>query len=201
MVSMSDTEERQLWTADEFLAWLQPGKHADLIDEEILMHSPANLSHADLLNFLDHLLRAYIESNKLGKLYREVVAVRQSARRVFLPDLAFFTNEQIPRLKTTYAPITSTMVVEALSPYTADHDVGPKFTAYEQHGVQEYWILDPEHLAHRFYRREGELLFEFATHAEKTPAQRVPGFWVHRSWPELEHLPKAGRCLAEINAM
>ena len=198
---MSDTEERQLWTADEFLAWLQPGKHGDLIDEEILIHSPVNLSHADLLNFLDHLLRAYIESNKLGKLYREVVAVRLSARRVFLPDLVFFTNAQIPRLKTTYAPIAPTMVVEALSPYSADHDVGPKFTAYEQHGVQEYWILDPEHLAHRFYRREGELLFEFAAHAEKTPAQRVPGFWVHRSWPEPEHLPKAGRCLAEINAM
>jgi hypothetical protein len=32
MVSTSDRHELRLWTADDFLDWLRPGVHADLID-------------------------------------------------------------------------------------------------------------------------------------------------------------------------
>ena len=55
LVSISDKVERELWTAEEFLEWLQPGKHADLIAGEKFMHSPVNLKHADLANFVDRL--------------------------------------------------------------------------------------------------------------------------------------------------
>src|SRR5213594_2357153 len=122
LVSLSDTEEQPLLTAEEFLDWLKPGVQADLLNGEIVMHSPVNLRHADLLNFVDHLLRSYIEQKKLGKLYREVVAVRLSARMVFLPDLAFFTNEQVGLLRPTFAPTAPALVVEALSPATASRD-------------------------------------------------------------------------------
>lgn len=197
-MSIDNVLERQLWTAEDFLEWLEPGIHADLIDGEKFMHSPVNLRHAKLLNFLDHLLRSYIERKKLGELYREVVAVRLSSRNAFLPDLAFFTNEQAARLHPTHAPFAPTLVVEALSPHTADRDVGPKFAAYEEHGVQEYWILDPQTLAHRFYRREGELLVEFAHGEEIIRAQTINGFWMKRSWLNPEALPETAPCLDEI---
>ena len=169
-----------------------------MIDGEIVMHSPVNLRHADLLNFLDHLLRSYLELKKLGRLYREVVAVRLSVRQVYMPDLAFFTVDQLSALKPTYAPLAPTLVVEALSPGTAQNDVGDKFAAYELHGVREYWVLDPDHLAHRFYKREGELLVEFAAGAERIPAQTVPGFFLKRGWLDPANLPDASQCLTEI---
>src|SRR5881296_3060504 len=133
LVSISDKVEKQLWTAEEFLEWLEPGVHADLIGGEKFMHSPVRFNHADLVNFVDRLLAAYIEGKKLGRLYREVVAVRLSVRDVFLPDLAYFTNEQVARLLPTHAPFAPTLVVEALSPRSADVDTGPKFAAYEAH--------------------------------------------------------------------
>ena len=179
--------------------WLKPGVHADLIYGEKFMHSPVNLRHADLLNFLDCLLRLYIERQKLGKLYREVVAVRLSSRNVFLPDLCFFTNEQAAKLKPTHAPFAPTFVAEVLSAWSADRDVGPKFAAYEEHGVQEYWILDPEELAHRFYRRDGELLVEFAANESVIRSQTIPGFYVRREWLNPDGLPDTGTCLAEIS--
>jgi Uma2 family endonuclease len=197
---ITSTQESRLWTADEFLAWLAPGVQADLIDGEKFMHSPVNLRHADLLNFLDRLLAGYIEAKALGRLYREVVAVRLSSRNVFLPDLAYFTPEQVPHLKPTHAPFAPTFVVEALSPYTGDRDLGPKFAAYEEHGVQEYWVLDPDSLAHRFFRREGELLVEFAQQEEVIAAQTVPGFWVRRGWLNPDQLPAVAPCLAEVLA-
>ena len=199
-VSVTDKEERQLWTAEEFLEWLEPGVHADLIDGERFMHSPVNFRHANLLNFLDRLLGLYIERKKLGQLHREVVAVRLSTRNVFLPDLSFFTTEQVARLKVTHAPFAPIFVVEALSSRSGRRDTGPKFAAYEEHGVQEYWILDPEHLAHRFYHRQGELLIELGTDDDPIKSRTIPGFWIRRTWLNPKQQPEVSRCLAEISS-
>jgi Uma2 family endonuclease len=201
MGSLKDKVERRLWTAEEFLDWLEPGKQADLIEGQIYMRSPVNFRHADRLNFLDHLLRSYLESHNLGRLYREVVAIRLSPRQVFLPDLAFFTHEQVARLTSTYAPFAPTWVTEALSPHSVDLDLGLKFAAYEAHGVQEYWVLDPEDLAHRFFQRQGELLVEYARGEEMIRSHAIPGFWVQRNWLNPEQLPPVTECLERIKAL
>jgi Uma2 family endonuclease len=198
VVTVTDKEQRQLWTADDFLDWLKPGIHADLIDGEKFRHAPVNFKHANLVNFLHRLLGMYVEAKRLGEIHGPVVALRLSTRNVFLPDLCFSTNEQVARLAPAHAPFAPTLVIEALSPWSADRDVGPKFAAYEEHGVQEYWVLDPEHLAHRFYRREGELLVEFASGTDLIQAQTVPGFWLKRAWLNPAQLPEVAPCLAEI---
>jgi Uma2 family endonuclease len=189
---------RRRLTSEEFLVWLQPGVFADLVDGEIALHSPVTLRHARLINFMDHLLRSYIEQEDLGELHRESVAVRLSVRETFLPDLAFFTKGQAARLAETHAPFAPTFVLEALSPTTVHNDTGRKFAAYELHGVQEYWILDPEKLAHRFYRREGDMLAEFGANADRIDSASIPGFWVKRAWLSPPKLPAVKACLAEI---
>ena len=188
----------RLLTSEEFLAWLQPGVFADLIGGEIFMHSPVNLRHARLVNFIDCLLRLYSEQEDLGELHRESVAIRLSTRETFMPDLAFFTKSQAARLAETHAPFAPTFVLEALSPRTASRDTGPKFAAYELHGVQEYWILDPEKLDHHFYRREGDMLSEFAADQERIESASVRGFWVKRAWLNPERCPPVRASLDEI---
>jgi hypothetical protein len=66
LVSESASMKRELWTATDFLDWLQPGVHADLIDGEEFMHSPVSLKNARLTNFLDHLLRSWLERTTFG---------------------------------------------------------------------------------------------------------------------------------------
>ena len=187
-----------LLTSEEFLDWLEPGVRADLIGGEIYMHSPVNLRHANLINFLDHLLRSYLEEESLGVLHREVVAVRLSLRETFLPDLAYFTAQQAARFAEAHVPVAPTFVVEALSPATAHNDTRRKFSAYELHGVQEYWILDPQKLAHRFYRRAGDMFVEFAAGAARIDSASLPGFWVKRAWLNPEKPPAVRAALAEI---
>jgi Uma2 family endonuclease len=200
LVSVTDKVERKLWTATDFLEWLKPGVHADLIDGEKFMHSPVNFRHARLLNFLFSLVHLYVEQKKLGEVHREVVAVRLSTRNVFLPDLAFFRPDQIGRLAESHAPFAPALVVEALSPWSADRDVGPKFAAYEEHGVEEYWILDPDTRAHRFYHRQGEELVEFALGEPVIRAHAIRGFWVRREWLSADPLPEVAPCLEEVLA-
>lgn len=133
----------------------------------------------------------------LGKLYREVVAVRLSTRNVYLPDLAFVPVTKVDDLEPTHIPFAPALVVEVLSPRTADRDTGPKFASYEEQGVGEYWILDPESGLHRFYRREGELLVEFAAGEDLVRSSSVPGFWMRRAWLDLSRLPPVAACPTE----
>ena len=192
--------ERELLTAEDFLEWLEPGRCADLIGGEIAMHSPVSVRHADLLNFLDGILRLYVDRRRLGFLYREVVAVRLSARNTFQPDLAFYRAERRSAIRRNHVEGAPDLVVEVLSPRTADRDTGPKFAAYQRHGVLEYWILDPEALAHRFYRRDGELLIEYAAGEEKIDSRAVPGFSVMREWLDPRRTPPILEAFTRIEA-
>ena len=164
------------------------------------MHSPVSIPHADLLNFLDRLLGMYVDRRGLGYLYREVVAVRLDRRTVFLPDLAFYRAERRDAFRRNHIEAAPDLVVEALSPRTADRDTGTKFAAYQRHGVMEYWLLDPQTLAHRFYRRAGDQLVEYATGAARIESRAVPGFFVLRDWLDPDRLPPLTESLAVIEA-
>jgi Uma2 family endonuclease len=188
-------------SSDEFLEWLEPGLHADLIAGEIFMHSPVSFKHANLLNFVDRLLAAYIAERRLGQLYREVVAVKLSSRHTFLPDLCFFTNEQLTRLQPNYAPFAPALVAEVLSPSTQSLDRRQKFAAYEEFGVAEYWILDPMQGAHQFYCRQGEVLAPHgADSTDKMVSLVIPGFYLRRQWLNQPEFPDVMASLQEIRA-
>lgn len=199
-VSLSADVEEKLLTDADFLDWLEPGRFADLIDGEIAMHSPVSIGHADLLNFVDRLLARYIEDHDLGYLYREVVAVRLGSRNVFLPDLSFYRKERSGVIHDTYLDGAPDLVIEALSPRTAHRDVGSKFAEYEEHGVGEYWVLDPHTHAHRFYRRDGEILVEYGSEADRIESNVVSGFFLIRDWLHPDRRPATREALAAIEA-
>ena len=199
-VSAAADLERELLTADDYLERLDPEHFADLIDGEIFMHSPVSIRHATLLNFLDRLLGTYVDRHRLGGLFRESVAVRLSSRNAFQPDLAFYRAGREGQVRANHVEGAPDLVVEELSPRTADRDIGVKFAEYEQHGVVEYWVLDPETLAHRFYRRRGELLVEYAEGAAQITSRVVRGFFVMRQWLDPDASPPITESLARIEA-
>lgn len=193
------TNGHKLLSSEDFLDWLKPGVFADLIGGQISMHSPVNLRHATLVSFVDRLIASYLEETDLGGvLHRESVAVRLSARETFMPDLSWFSASQVGRLGETHVTFAPVFVVEALSPSTAKNDLGAKFAAYELHDVQEYWILDPQKQDHRFFRRAGDMLEEFANGDDKIVSSSIRGFWVKRAWLDPVKPPKISMCLKEI---
>jgi hypothetical protein len=72
--------------------------------------------------------------------------------------------------------------------------------AGREHGVDEYWVLDPQTLDHRFYRREGDFLTAFGEEEEIIRSTEVPGFFLHREWLDPERLPNVADCLEVIEA-
>lgn len=200
-VSFPEQTASELLTAEQFLDWLEEDIHADLINGEKFMHSPVNIRHAILLNFVERLMALYVEHRKAGIILCEGWAVRLSPRNVFLPDLCYFTPEQTRALRETFAPFAPTLVVEAISPSSSQRDAVQKFSAYEEHGVNEYWLLDPDDKQHRFFRRDGELLVEFAQeNAPVIECRSLAGFRVERAWLDAPQDFSVSECFQQLIA-
>ena len=138
-VSLAADVHDEILVAEEFIDWLTPDRHADLLDGEIAMHSPVPLRHAKLLNFVDALLRIHVERFDLGMVFREVVAVRLSSRNVFLPDLAFYRKDRLGLQRDDHIDGAPDLAVEVLSPRTAQRDVGTKLTACRRRSRTPRW--------------------------------------------------------------
>ena len=82
-----------------------------------------------------------------------------SDSNVVQPDLLFVSREREHLLsdgeKVRGAP---DLVVEILSPSTADKDRGSKRELYGRHGVAEYWLVDPIAETVSIHRQRGGVL-------------------------------------------
>jgi len=81
---------------------------------------------------------------KSGRIFPAPFDVRFSESgnvTIVQPDLSIFcSNEYLDESGASGAP---DWIVEILSPYTLQKDMGLKFQLYEKSGVKEYWIVDP----------------------------------------------------------
>lgn len=75
-------------------------------------------------------------------------------RNVLQPDLLYLTKG---RLKQVSKHVTGppSLVVEVLSPSTANRDRQEKLDLYAKFGVPEYWIVDPEMRSIEFLVNDG----------------------------------------------
>ena len=121
-----------------------PDKRYELLDGELLLTPAPNLRHQRLQLRLGMRLAQFIKERGLGELFFAPCDVVLSDTDVVQPDLLFVSRERRHLLSggdnVRGAP---DLVVEILSPATAERDRGYKRTLYAKHGVKEYWLVDP----------------------------------------------------------
>lgn len=79
-----------------------------------------------------------------------------SENDVFVPDMMVVCDRD--KIKGDGVHGAPDLVVEVLSPSTANRDRGYKMDAYARHGVKEYWIVSPEGKSVEVYRADGARL-------------------------------------------
>ena len=121
-----------------------PDKRYELLDGELLLTPAPNLRHQRLQFRLGSRLGRFIEERALGDFFFAPCDVVLSDTDVVQPDLLFVSRER-RRLLSNGDNVRGApdLVVEILSPATAERDRGHKRTLYARHGVKEYWLVDP----------------------------------------------------------
>ena len=136
-----------------------PDKRYELLDGELLMVPAPNLKHQEVQSRLGRELVNFIVEHALGKLFYAPCDVVLSDTDVVQPDLLFVSRERAHLLSNGEnvrgAP---DLVVEILSPSTADRDQGLKHELYGRHGVTEYWLVDPIAETVSIHRQRGGVL-------------------------------------------
>ncbi len=133
----------------------------ELLDGDLVMVAAPNLRHQELQFRIGRELGNFIVEHSLGKLFFAPCDVILSDTDVVQPDLLFVSREREHLLSSgENVQGAPDLVVEILSPATADRDQGYKRELYGRHGVTEYWLVDPvaETVSiHRQRQREGVL--------------------------------------------
>ena len=121
-----------------------PDRRYELVDGDLVVVPAPNLEHQAVQVRLGERLARFVRENRLGTLFFAPCDVVLSDTDVVQPDLLFVSAARAHLLSggenVRGAP---DLVVEILSPATAERDRGYKRALYAKHGVAEYWLVDP----------------------------------------------------------
>ena len=140
---MATTQPVIKFTYDDYRT--APGdERYELLDGDLIMVPAPNLKHQTVQLQLARRLAGFVQEQKSGKMFIAPCDVVLSDTNVVQPDLLFISQERGHLLSggenVQGAP---DLVIEILSPSTADKDRGVKHELYGRHGVTEYWLVDP----------------------------------------------------------
>jgi Uma2 family endonuclease len=85
---------------------------------------------------------------------------------VYQPDIIFISSDRLEIIGKKKIEGSPDIVIEILSSGTAYFDLRIKYRAYEEYGVREYWIVDPELKKIEVYENQNEK-FKIYSEAEE----------------------------------
>jgi Uma2 family endonuclease len=175
---------------EEFLS-AYGGVHAEWVDGTVFLMSPGNTPQSRLTRFLGAIIQIWAEEHQLGEALIAPLSVKMetSARE---PDVFFFRQEHMDRVHKTFVDGPPDLVIEIISRDTRGVDRGEKFYEYEQAGVPEYWLIDPDRRKVESYRLGADGAYEAVSTGdpETLRADALPGMALPVAWLWQESLPK-----------
>ena len=172
----------------------------ELINGDLIMHSPASFKHEDVFAFLFRVMGTFVSHHNLGKVLGSRFPVKLSKKDVLEPDIIFISNEKIRLIRERYFDGAPDLVIEILSESTKRYDLGEKLEKYFEYGVKEYWVVRcestsvPDKKWVRIYTSKSEFN-EFKRGRIKSSVMR---FWIDASWLWRVKKPSEKDCLDKI---
>lgn len=122
------------------------GVRAEVIDDNLYILASPSSYHASLSAKVKLALWRIILENDLGEIHDTPMDIfLKNGTIVVIPDIVFISKEnQSAKVKKrgVYGP--PDLHIEILSPGNSNYDLAVKKSLYEESGVKEYWIVDPE---------------------------------------------------------
>jgi Uma2 family endonuclease len=134
------------WTFDEMVAELEESNlPTELWDGELIMSPAPSFFHQETVGRFYERLTTWVREHKLGKTGVAPLDMVLTNTRATQPDVVFISNKRLGIIKERLMGAAD-LVAEVILPTSRRRDRIDKRDLYEQHGVKEYWLIDPEAL-------------------------------------------------------
>jgi len=141
---MTTTPTTVKLTYEDYVSFPDDGKRHELIDGEHYV-TPAPLTkHQRISVNLVSAIHHHCQQTTIGRVFSAPTDVKLTETDVVQPDLLFIGNARAHLITRENIQGAPDFIVEILSDSTRRRDERLKRNLYEQHGVKEYWIVDPE---------------------------------------------------------
>ncbi len=186
-------------TFEKFLEIAPESKKADLLDGKIIRDSSPVPKHGRIVSWLVQVLGLYVEKKNLGEVFTSPITVRLSTYQGPEPDVFFISKERAAVVVETHVDGPPDLCIEVISKSSRKYDRGRKFVLYADHGVKEYWIVDPlADTIELFENRAGAWQMLTADELGRIRSKVLNGFWIKPEWLGRKTLPPVLQALQEI---
>jgi len=135
---------KRRYTYEELVAEIpETNQPSELWDGELIMSPAPSFYHQKLVLWFYRRLHDWVSNRKLGEVVTGPIDMVLSPHRVTQPDVAFIAQDRLGIIaRAINGPVD--LAVEVVSLGNRNRDRIDKRDLYEQYGVKEYWIIDPE---------------------------------------------------------
>jgi Uma2 family endonuclease len=185
----------------QFLRLDEENNHFEWVDGRAIPMAAVTDEHSLVAGWLATLIRMFVEARKLGVVHVDPFQMKAAPDLPGrAPDILFVANRNLSRVKKLHVSGPADLVVEVISPGSRGLDRGNKFFEYEQGGVKEYWLIDPERKQPEFYLLGRDRLFRLANQANDPTYHSVvlKGLWLKPAWLWRRPLPTVMSVLKQI---
>lgn len=130
-------------TAEDYRQLPPGGPQYQLIEGELYMAPAPNRYHQEIVGNLHVILRNYLHKHRIGRVYLAPFDVYLDDINVLQPDLCFVSKANSRILTDDGAHGAPDLVIEIISPSSAQLDKKHKRKVYARAGVKELWMIDP----------------------------------------------------------
>jgi Uma2 family endonuclease len=142
---MEAKSTRRRWTYSEFAHLPISGStRYEIIDDELVVTPSPGTRHQRIVTRLVFTLYGFVEAHDLGEVFVSPFDVLFAEGDYLEPDVLFVRKDRADVVTDRGIEGPPDLVVEVLSPSTAERDRGTKLDRYRLYGVPEYWIVDPD---------------------------------------------------------
>jgi Uma2 family endonuclease len=166
---------RVILTYKDYEALPNNGRIYEIHEGELWITPPPTPDHQFTTSDLFRPLDTHVRTQELGEVLFAPIDVILSDITIVQPDLVFIEKARLSQISSRGIEGPPTLVVQVLSPSTAQVNRTAHFQLFAKHGVPHYWIVDPQaRVIEAYVLRQGS--YELAVRASGPHPACLPPF-------------------------